>query len=115
MKVTLLIISNATGENEQFWQSLTQIWSENDLPRPDLVLGNFNIITEALDHCSHRLDSNASMEALMEMCREMNLRDGWRSVYPDVRQYTYFQASTSSRSRIDRIYCTPTVLQTAMD
>jgi exonuclease III len=41
---------NAHGENQQFWKTLESKWVEMDLPFPDIMLGDFNIVEDAIDH-----------------------------------------------------------------
>ncbi|KIJ26782.1 hypothetical protein M422DRAFT_272124 [Sphaerobolus stellatus SS14] len=74
---------NDTGENTLFWKNLTKLWHEKQLPRIDTLLGDFNLVEDALDRNPRRIDLTAPVEALQEFKAMFSLQDGWRKTYPD--------------------------------
>ena len=52
---------------------------------------------------------------MVDLCNECEVSDGWRIKHQETDTYTYYQAASGSRSRIDRIYVTDDILSTATD
>jgi exonuclease III len=106
IKLTLLNIyapNNAT-ENETFWNDL-----KNKIPddkKPDVLLGDFNLVEDALDRLPAHRDHAGATTALSDLKAHLHLRDGWRHINPDTKNYTYSQVRPqgSIKSRLDRIY-----------
>ncbi|KAF6742337.1 Endonuclease/exonuclease/phosphatase [Ephemerocybe angulata] len=98
--ITILTVytPNVQKENEKFWSDLHEEFLMRETPRPDILLGDFNVVEEPIDRLPPRGDAQAS-----DLLR---LNDGWRQENPSKTQYTYVQDSTGSQSRIDRIYAT---------
>jgi exonuclease III len=95
--------ADSMEENRAFWVTLKTVWLEMDLPVPDSVWGDTNIVEEPIDRLPHRKDAEAATQALAEFKQLFGLTDGWRAVNPDTKDYTYTHP-TGSLSRIDRGY-----------
>ena len=95
---------NAPNENQEFWESLTSRLSERNVHKPDIVLGDFNTVEDALDRLPMHDDDPNTTQALRNLKAEANLIDGWRRENPTERDFTFLQTGTGSQSRIDRIY-----------
>ncbi len=72
--------------------------------RPDMFVGDFNIVEDAADRAPARTDNGAAVQALQALLIKLGLVDGWRSCNGSSRLFSYHQVSSGSQSRIDRIY-----------
>ena len=89
-------------EKTSFWKRLLEAIEENENLRPDILLGDFNLVENPeLDRLYNRggTDSLTAREALSELTTELNMTDGWRRRHPRKRGFTW-----KSQSRLDRIY-----------
>ncbi|KAF9472507.1 DNase I-like protein, partial [Pholiota conissans] len=95
---------NIPAENTYFWEKL--LLDLRDMPTPDIMLGDFNMVEDALDRLPPKRDARNSVEALSQIKLSAGLVDGWRNTYPTQLQYTYAQSvrQGAAHSRIDRIY-----------
>ncbi|KIJ33575.1 hypothetical protein M422DRAFT_183161, partial [Sphaerobolus stellatus SS14] len=100
---------NDAGENTLFWKNLTKHWHEKQLPCVDTLLGDFNLVEDALDRNPPRIDPTAPVEALQEFKAMFSLQDGWRKTYPDKMFFTWTHGTTESR--LDRIYMCKNLLK----
>ncbi|KIJ59328.1 hypothetical protein HYDPIDRAFT_140820, partial [Hydnomerulius pinastri MD-312] len=95
---------NEPATNETFWtEVLDKLQGQ---PRPDVLLGDFNMIEDALDRLPPHMDARPAMDAMCKLKSEMHLVDGWRAENPDSTAFTFSQsrAQGGRQSRIDRIY-----------
>ncbi|KAI0054454.1 DNase I-like protein, partial [Artomyces pyxidatus] len=106
---------NDPHENAAFWASLHAKWTTLRLPSPDILCGDFNLVENAADRAPPHCDAEAATTALSNLTDALYLRDGWRTVYPDTRNYTFSQPNGRSLSRIDRIYAADHVVENALD
>lgn len=106
---------NAPTENGQFWKTINDEFEEKNLPQPDIMLGDFNIVEDALDRLPCKHDNTFAVEDLQELRNKLRLYDGWRTTYPDTKAYTHTQKPAMSRARLDRIYATKKITDTATD
>ncbi|KAF9494934.1 DNase I-like protein [Pleurotus eryngii] len=112
---------NSTSENAKFWDKIRLSFIENpNEKRPDIMLGDFNVVEDAIDRQPAHMERNSATEALDKLKLELGLRDGWRTVYPDSVKFTFQQTRIGegdmpAMSRIDRIYITNNQLRKARD
>jgi exonuclease III len=113
-KRTILAVyaPNPSSENRDFWTELTNIFKRRDIPKPDFMMGDFNIVEDALDRIPAHADDNAAVEELRKLKTNLNLVDGWRNDNPNGKAYSFLQSATGIQSRIDRIYVTRQVYET---
>lgn len=72
--------------------------------KPSIVLGDMNIVKEALDRLpSHNNDTQA-VNALTSLKLDLELADGWRRENPTILDFTFQMTNRPIQSRIDRIY-----------
>ncbi|KAJ7025093.1 Endonuclease/exonuclease/phosphatase, partial [Mycena alexandri] len=93
-------------ENEAFWNELCEMWLTTDLPVPDSLVGDTNLVEGPIDRLPHRPDSATAVAALARFKRQLGLMDGWRKVNPDTKEFTY-ASPHGTLSRLDRIYVSP--------
>jgi exonuclease III len=112
-KLTILAIyaPNVAPENQVFWERLQTIWQTRNLPKPDILLGDFNLVEDNVDRLPSHSDSTDATEALDNFKSSLQLLDGWRKTYPTTRMYSYSQKASGSQSRIDRIYVTEQIFK----
>ncbi|KAG9220267.1 hypothetical protein CCMSSC00406_0006332 [Pleurotus cornucopiae] len=117
-KKTLTILAvyapNQPGENAGFWRKINDFFANHPrTKKPDIMLGDFNMVEDAIDRNPAHNDSPRQVQELAELKTDLRLRDGWRHTRPDQRSYTFMQpvANGGAKSRIDRIYVTEQLLQ----
>ncbi|EJD35620.1 hypothetical protein AURDEDRAFT_130493 [Auricularia subglabra TFB-10046 SS5] len=96
------------GENEDFWKKVKKKIQESRsiFPKPNILLGDFNMVEDAIDRFPARLRDIDSPESFAELKRYLKLEDGWRETFPHTKEWTWRNAARSAMSRIDRIYLT---------
>ena len=114
-RVNILAIyaPNTAQENADFWSTLSDKWVAENLPIPDAMLGDFNVVEEAIDRLPPHRDNAQAASKLADFKSLHTLRDGWRHCYPTELAFSYTQVATQSRSRIDRIYVSSPVYKHA--
>ncbi|CAK5278422.1 unnamed protein product [Mycena citricolor] len=98
---------NNPAKNRQFWEDIDKFFKDNPRTgRPDLMVGDTNVVEAAIDRLPAHEDDKNAVDALDELKSKFTLVDGWRATYPDTRNYTFRQphALGGALSRIDRIY-----------
>lgn len=113
LTVCCIYAPNDTKSNENFWLELRQKWESDNIPRPDVLLGDFNIVEDAIDRMPAHTDEVNAVSALIELRTYLKLYDGWRTINPHARKFSYLQKSTGSQSRIDRIYTSERAIETS--
>ena len=106
LTVSILAIyaPNAANENKSFWKKIHVTWNEMNLPTPDLILGDFNVVENAIDHLPTHPDNGEAVVALVNLKLRFLMYNGWRDANQTSKGYTYTQDTTGLQSRIDRIY-----------
>jgi ribonuclease HI/exonuclease III len=101
---------NSPSDNEKFWNELKKHWIDNvSATKPDIMLGDFNIVTDPRDRFPSHEDPPDPVNALADLCMHLNLTDAWREKFPDQRMFTYHHTGHQRSSRLDRIYMSPKV------
>ena len=117
ISILAIYAPNTTTENEAFWSALHNKWTELGLPKPDIMLGDFNLVEEALDRLPSHPDNQAAVHSLEQLKSLFHVQDGWRKAYPAPHKaFTYLQSNhNGSHSRIDRIYITDPLEKSSTD
>ncbi|KAJ7821067.1 Endonuclease/exonuclease/phosphatase [Mycena leptocephala] len=113
MTVLAAYAPNDPVENAQFLYNLEE--KTRNLNKPDICLGDWNMVEDPIDRLPHHSDHDAPTQAMRELKNRFKLIDGWRRTYPDTKGYTFLQSATGSQSRIDRILVTERVLNNSSD
>ncbi|KAI0345612.1 DNase I-like protein, partial [Trametopsis cervina] len=95
---------NSATENAHFWTTLQHLFEDDAAPKPDVILGDFNIVEDPLDRLPVRPDNAPAARALADLHTYLDLEDTWREQHPSTRAYTYIQDHGTALSRLDRIY-----------
>ncbi len=111
-KLTILNVyaPNDPRENAAFWRELTALYAAPRVRKPDVLLGDFNVVDLDTDRAPARLDPEAATSSLRDFITSLGLVDGWRTRNGNAREFSFYQKSSGSQSRIDRIYTTPSLL-----
>ncbi|KAH9922929.1 Endonuclease/exonuclease/phosphatase, partial [Fomitopsis serialis] len=104
---------NSPTENAAFWTRLRSMAEKGRFKKPDVITGDFNLVEEAIDRLPAREDSAPAVAALRDFTRHLDLYDGWRLSEPHMKDYTYPQRGSMSRSRLDRIYTSDPLIRTS--
>ncbi|EKM57928.1 uncharacterized protein PHACADRAFT_89185, partial [Phanerochaete carnosa HHB-10118-sp] len=104
--------SNDPSDNQCFWTQLSDIWELNKplIPKANIMLNDFNLIEDELDRFPPHADHAKAVTELNALKTRLNLYDSWCATYPDTRDFSFYQGSTGSQSRIDRIYTSRNLL-----
>ncbi|KAJ7658389.1 Endonuclease/exonuclease/phosphatase, partial [Mycena polygramma] len=102
--------ADSPAANKAFWNELCRLWLTENLPIPDVFLGDMNLVEESMDRLPHRADDPGATDALARFKRLLELKDGWRMTYPDTKKYT-FSRKNGTHSRLDRINVSPTLFK----
>jgi len=95
---------NNNAEKAQFYETVYTILTElEDLEEP-ILMGDFNFVESAIDRAPQHEDDKNVTENFTKIRKKLELYDGWREHSPLEKQYTFFQETPGSASRIDRIY-----------
>lgn len=73
---------NAHNENKKFWEDLESKWIDMNLPFPDIMLGDFNLVEDAIDRLPSHVDPAGAAHALDSFRSSLQLQDGWRVTHP---------------------------------
>ncbi|KAI0706715.1 Endonuclease/exonuclease/phosphatase, partial [Cerioporus squamosus] len=95
---------NVATDNKVFWDELRLAYDGSRTGKPDVLLGDFNVVEEALDRAPARADDERAVMALSSLVSGLALLDGWRMQNGTLRSFSFLQVATRSQSRIDRIY-----------
>ncbi|KAF9049006.1 Endonuclease/exonuclease/phosphatase [Panaeolus papilionaceus] len=107
LNILAIYAPNDTESQIQFWEKLFKIIEEENVGKPDLMLGDFNLVENKIDRDPPNQDPLAAIEELQCFRTEHDLQDVWRNENPGELSFTYMQFQNTTRksqSRIDRIY-----------
>ncbi|KAF4615476.1 hypothetical protein D9613_003370 [Agrocybe pediades] len=117
MTILNVYAPNQAGDNRNFWQQLANYYAQHPSHKPDVMAGDLNMVEDSIDRLPMRMsDPQATVDALDYLKTELGLIDGWRNTYPTEKNWTYRQLTAhGSKSRIDRIYVTNHIFQSAFE
>lgn len=106
---------NDNTENTNFWNTLKEKLNDRNHKKPQVILGDFNNVEDALDRLPAREDATNKIDALKQFLQTMHMVDGWRITEPHTIAFTFPQQGSQSKARLDRIYTTNNILQSSSD
>jgi exonuclease III len=114
VKILGVYAPNNRTENKDFWNKLSAktAGSRNE-KKPDIMLGDMNMVEDAIDRLPMHYDGTAQANTMDLLRTGLQLIDGWRETFPDWTQYTFSQCGSPVHSRLDRIYLTRKMHDTA--
>ncbi len=78
INILAIYAPNSTSENAAFWEDLISTWVNDNHPIPDIMLGDFNLVEEAIDRLPAHRDSTQAVDKLVDFKDMHALQDGWR-------------------------------------
>ncbi|KIO04156.1 hypothetical protein M404DRAFT_144507 [Pisolithus tinctorius Marx 270] len=95
---------NEPSENQKFWETIHD--NLINLPQPDVLLGDFNVVEDSIDRIPAHQDHANAVNALRALRSHLNLQDSWRQTNPSNLSFTFTQSARQGgrMSRIDQIY-----------
>jgi exonuclease III len=111
--MTILGLYAPTESDEEkinFWNTLCELWLTTDLPVPDVIGGDFNIVPDTIDRLPHRMDSDKVVAAYLRFTCLLEVKDGWQQLNPDTKAYTHV-STRGTLSRIDKILVSPALMK----
>ena len=105
---------NDLHQHPNFWAELEHRWTALRLPKPDFMMGDFNLTEDNIDRAPPRADNENAILALRTCRHTLDLHDSWRQRFPSQRTFT-FTTTSHTMSRIDRIYARRDIDDTITD
>lgn len=115
LRILNVYAPNGAPENATFWRDIKEKLTSTRGRRPEMLLGDFNLVEDSMDRLPPRGDQTEAVEDLGRLVGALGMTDGWRRNNPNARAFTYLQLATGSQSRIDRIYVPDELMQRAED
>ncbi|EJF63488.1 DNase I-like protein, partial [Dichomitus squalens LYAD-421 SS1] len=98
--------SDGVEERRRFFNKVQSC--NNSVAKPDLMVGDFNNVEDAIDRLPINESADMSVDDLDQLKLSLGLMlvDGWRETNPTSRGYTFHrgQGENATFSRLDRIY-----------
>jgi hypothetical protein len=104
---------NDHAKSEAFFKDLKLKFKTRTFPLLDIMMGDFNIIEDAIDRLPAHGDHEEATQVLYNLRTLLRLKDGWCQYNSNDKGYTYLQKANNIHSWIDRIYTTSKVLETS--
>ncbi len=104
LRILNVYAPNDPTDNANFWTSLKSEMTRGGTEKPELMLGDFNMVENPMDRLPARRDADRQVEELRSLLTTLDMVDGLRTWDPNWRTFTYMQSATGSQSRLDRIY-----------
>ena len=104
LNILAIYAPNVPRETREFWKTIQDKLEANPGLEPHVMLGDFNLVEDAIDRIPSKPDDTATTETLRKFKLKYRLVDGWRLANPDEKGYTWSRNSDGTQSRIDRIY-----------
>jgi len=81
IKILNIYTPNDTRNNELFWEKLNEIMSAHPNQRPDIMMGDFNLVEDSLDRLPCHPDNASAVAALGELKYNLNLHWVHRTLF----------------------------------
>ena len=104
IRILAVYAPNIPSEIRDFWKTIQNTITTDPSLSPDIVLGDFNMVEDAIDRLPTRSDDARATSALLNFRSKFSLIDGWRKAHPTEKGYSWLRDSDGTQSRIDRIY-----------
>ena len=106
---------NFPTKNGQFWEKVKTQLITWRIPKPDSMIGDFNIVEDGINRLPCRHDNVLATEKLQELRNHLSLIDGWRTLSPNFKAYTHTQKPMMTKVRLDQRYATQRIVNTSLD
>jgi hypothetical protein len=82
LKILNIYAPNNLSKHKTFWDKIRTEWQRLNLEIPDLMLGDFNLTEDPIDHAPEILDHEAAIVALRDLRINLKVQDRWRLDHP---------------------------------
>jgi len=89
---------NNHTESEAFFKELKLKFETKAFPLPDLMMGDFNVVEDAIDRLPAHTDHEGATQALYDLRALLGLKDRWRQYNGNDKGYTYLQKANMIHS-----------------
>ena len=89
---------NCPQEAREFWKTVRDSLERTTLMKPNVLLGDFNLVEDALDRIPSSLDDPQTTERLKEVRTRLDLIDGWRKANEEEKGYTWSRPTDGTQS-----------------
>jgi len=104
LQILAIYSQNIPKEVRTFWKTINNTINGNPSLAPNIMLGDFNLVEDAIDRLPSKADDAQTVETLRNFKNKHNLIDGWRKANPEEKGYSWARESDGTQSRLDRIY-----------
>ena len=101
MNILAIYALNIPRETREFWKVIQDRLEANPGLQPHIMLGDFNLVEDAIDRIPSKPDDTSTTEVLRRFKMKHHLVDGWRLANLEEKGYTWSQSSDGTQSRID--------------
>ena len=95
IKILAVYAPNTVAENEAFWNAILEKWQRDHIPKPDLMIGDYNLVESSIDRLPCHTDNALPVMALQNLKSMLLLHDGWRRTHPTKKAYTVDQKTVA--------------------
>ena len=95
MPILNVYAPNDRNAHVEFWAKILLERRSRHAPIPDFMLGDFNVMEDAIDRMPPRLNTEKAIMALRDLRHEWGISDAWRQMNPSELAFTY-RAQTAS-------------------
>lgn len=76
-KITILntYVPNSPSEYPTFWEKITIKWAELQLSKPDIMLGDFNLMEDPIDHAPAYPNNEPAITTLRDLRTALRFQD----------------------------------------
>jgi ribonuclease HI/exonuclease III len=116
-KIINIYAPNRRTDHNGFWHAIETQRNRLRLPKPDFMLGDFNLTEDPIDRAPAKPDDTSAIDSLRELKQKLETIDLWRHDFPNTREYTYRATHNGSqtKSRLDRIYVAKKITKHTFD
>ncbi|KZP24557.1 DNase I-like protein [Athelia psychrophila] len=115
IRILNIYAPNDQGDSGIFWNDIQSEMEREKIHSPDIMMGDFNTVEDSIDRLPNKSDPAGTTASLRGLRVKMGLIDGWRTTNPTEKEYTHYSKSHNTLSRLDRIYSTKAMHDTASD
>ncbi|KAL4064642.1 Endonuclease/exonuclease/phosphatase [Scleroderma citrinum] len=103
LKLINVYALNDPLQHPHFWANLEYQWRALHLPKPDFMMGHFNLTEDPIDRAPARTDNQNAIQALRTCHHTQDLQNSWCHNFPSEHTFTFTTAG-HTMLRLDRIY-----------
>lgn len=91
LQILTVYAPNDWADNEKYWVELLNIWKTKKLPKPDIIMGDFNLVANAIDRHPAKHKHSGANDTLTEFLDITNTADAWCLENPTNQSFTWLK------------------------